>query len=516
MRLVIEFLNKRFMRFNQTNKGKNQVVNYEGAPAYRLTPEWELYTTVVTSSLSDKFYEKDYDRLKKIQGLIQKNDPQFVARLGVYAREQMNLRSIPLVLAVELAKVHSGDALIGRMTSRIIQRADEITEILAFYQLANNRKDVKKLNRLSKQLQAGLQNAFNKFDEYQFAKYNRDAEIKFRDALFLVHPKAKDDGQQLIFNKIVENKLETPYTWETELSALGQNKYESENAKQEAFRRKWEELIDSGKVGYMALLRNLRNILEANVSAQHIQRVCETLSAKEKVLRSKQLPFRFLAAYRELSKISSGYATKVMNALEEAVKVSANNIAGFDESTKVLVACDVSGSMQKPISKNSKVMNYDIGLMLGMLLKSRCENVVSGIFGSTWKIVNLPDSGVLSNVDAFYKREGEVGYATNGYSVVEDLLERKQVMDKIMIFTDCQLWNSLGSVQIKEVWKKYKTIAPEAKMYLFDLAGYGDVPLDITHDDVHLIAGWSDKIFDILQAIDNGSDALKEIKAIEL
>ncbi len=505
------------MKFNLISKGKNQVVNYEQAPAYKLSPEWNLYTTVVTSSLSDKFYEKASERLESLRKLIGENDPQFVARLAVYAREQMNIRSIPLVLAVELAKVHTGDSLLSQMTARIVQRADEITELLAYYQLANERKGTKKLNRLSKQIQSGLQNAFNKFDEYQFAKYNRDAEIKLRDALFLVHPKAKNEEQQLIFNKIVEDNLQTPYTWETELSTLGQNKFESEEAKKAAFTQKWEELIDSGKVGYMALLRNLRNILEAEVSLNHINIVCETISSKEKVLKSKQLPFRFLAAYRELSQINSGYASKIMNALEEAVKVAAQNINGFDESTKVLVACDVSGSMQQAISPKSKVMNYDIGLMLGMLLKSRCKNVVSGIFGDTWKIVNLPDSGVLSNVDAFYKREGEVGYSTNGYLVIKDLIDRKKVMDKIMIFTDCQLWNSNGGdTQLKDVWKKYKTIAPEAKLYLFDLAGYGQVPLDITDNDVHLIAGWSDKVFDILSAIDNGSDALREIKAIEL
>ncbi|MDR1181998.1 MAG: TROVE domain-containing protein [Bacteroidales bacterium] len=414
------------MKFNLISKGKNQVLNHENTPAYKLSPEWNLYTSAVTSSLSDKFYEKNSERLESLRKLIGENDPQFVARLAVYAREQMNFRSIPLVLAVELAKVHIGDSLLSQMTARIVQRADEITELLAYYQMANERKGTKKLNRLSKQLQIGLQNAFNKFDEYQFAKYNRDAEIKLRDALFLVHPKAKDEEQQLIFNKIVEDSLQTPYTWETELSALGQSKFESKEAKKIAFTKKWEELINRGKVGYMALLRNLRNILEAEVSINHINIVCETISSKEKALKSKQLPFRFLAAYRELPQINSGYASKIMNALEEAVKVVAQNINGFDESTKVLLACDVSGSMQRAISPKSKVMNYDIGLMLGMLLKSRCKNVVSGIFGDTWKIVNLPDSGVLSNVDAFYKREGEVGYSTNGYLVIKDLIDRKK------------------------------------------------------------------------------------------
>ena len=146
----------------------------------------------------------------------------------------------------------------------------------------------KKLNKLSKQIQKGLSDAFNRFDEYQFAKYNSNAEVKLRDALFLVHPKAKDESQQTIFNKIAANELAVPYTWETELSALGQVKYENENAKAEAFKMKWEELIDSGKIGYMALMRNLRNIVEAKVSTAHVRKVCDFLSNEKAVANSKQ------------------------------------------------------------------------------------------------------------------------------------------------------------------------------------------------------------------------------------
>jgi hypothetical protein len=323
------------MRFNASKQKRPRVTNYEGAKVYSESPKWHLYSAVVTTVLSDKFYEPADVRMQTIKDLIRETDPQFVARLAVYARERMNLRSIPLVLAVELSKVHTGDSLVGRMTSRIIQRADEITELLAYYQLSNERKDKKKLNRLSKQIQHGLQNAFNKFDEYQFAKYNRAAEVKLRDALFLVHPKAKDENQQILFNKIVEDKLEIPYTWETELSVLGQTKFASEQDRITAFKAKWEELIDSGKLGYMALLRNLRNMEQSAVSAKHITRVCEILSSEDRVLKSKQLPFRFLAAYRELSQIGSGYATKIMDALEKAVTISARNISGFDESIRL-------------------------------------------------------------------------------------------------------------------------------------------------------------------------------------
>ncbi|HUZ57552.1 MAG TPA: hypothetical protein VMU83_02065 [Hanamia sp.] len=84
------------------------------------------------------------------------------------------------------------------------------------------------------------------------------------------------------------------------------------------------------------------------------------------------------------------------------------------------------------------------------------------------------------------------------------------------MFTDCQLWNSNNNTNISNVWKQYKAIAPNAKMYLFDLAGYGNTPLNVMRDDVYLISGWSDKIFGLLNAIENGSDALKMINAIEL
>ena len=275
------------MKFNLLSKLKNQTVNHAGAKAFTLSPEMELYTVVVTWSLNDSFYEKDQERLTRLQKLISACDPVFVGKLAVYARTKMYLRSVPLVLVTELARLHSGDNLVARVTDGVIGRADEITELLACYELLNERKGTKKLNRLSKQLQKGLSTAFNRFDEYQFGKYNRDGVIKLRDALFLVHPRAKDDAQQALFNKIVNGTLETPYTWEVELSAIGQVSYESDEAKALAFRAKWEELIDSGKLGYMALLRNLRNIQEAGVSYAHFEKVCIRLADADEVAKAK-------------------------------------------------------------------------------------------------------------------------------------------------------------------------------------------------------------------------------------
>ena len=137
------------------------------------------------------------------------------------------------------------------------------------------------------------------------------------------------------------------------------------------------------------------------------------------------------------------------------------------------------------------------------------------MFGDTWKVINLPSRGVLANVDAFYQREGEVGYATNGHLVIKDLLNRRERIDKVMLFTDSQLWDTKGGHNTMAfMWNEYKKISPDSKLYLFDLAGYGMTPLSILREDVYLIAGWSDKIFDILDAIEQGGDALSEINNI--
>ncbi|GGH82578.1 hypothetical protein HNQ91_005840 [Filimonas zeae] len=509
------------MKFNINKKAATATVNHEGAIAYSLSPEMELYTAVATTLLSDVTYEKADARMQRIIELLPQVAPEFIAQLAVYARKEMNLRTAPLVLATALANVHRGDSLVSKAVAGVVQRPDEIMEMLACYQVLNKREGIKKLNRLSKQMQKGLATAFNRFDEYQFAKYNRNTEVKLKDALFLVHPKAKDEAQQVLFNKIVSDEMATPYTWETELSALGQKVFVNAAEKQAAVKATWEELIDSRKLGYMAVLRNLRNILQAGVSAVHVERVGEYLANENAVLNAKQLPFRFLSAYRELMNVESGYNAYLLDALESAIASSVQNMPGFNRNTRVVVACDVSGSMYKPVSKNSAVQLYDIGLLLGMLLQSKCKHVQTGIFGDTWKRISLPARNVLSNVDVLRKREGEVGYATNGYLVLKDLVDRKYVADKVMLFTDMQMWdsntNNVSNVNTLEYqWRQYKAIAPDAKLYVFDLAGYGHSPIKQQGRDVFLIAGWSDKIFAVLEAIEHGEDTLSAVREVAL
>ena len=626
------------MSYNEKLRCDCLTTNHEGAKAWRLTPEWELYTAVATTmGTENKYYERGENRVRRIAELVRKVDPLFVAQLAIYAREKMYLRSVPLLLLVELARCHHGDSLVSKATARTVQRADEITELLMCYQWRNGETS---LNKVSNQLLKGLAEAFNHFDEYQLAKYDRkNRKVTLRDALLLAHPRPKDKAQADIFRRILNNQLETPYTWETQLSSVGQRRFSTRKEKEDAHREAWCELIASNCLGYMATLRNLSNMLELHLDRESMKKVCDFLANPVAVHNSRQMPFRYLSAYLQLSSIIGGsmaigvegaltratskrvmlektvkemeqgifsawikrisrfhatrksvfnnaivrgelpfrpkrfhrrkqewakrqfmhpnekclaqlrknrewlaeairheekllkkmekmrsgkhfsmyYSLMVCEALEKAVRHTADNIPGFAPNTRILLASDTSGSMCLPVSMNSKVMCFHIGLLLSMLMKHKCKDAVTGMFGSVWKEYAMPSEDILRNTVDMIALEGNVGYSTNGYLVIDWLIEQKRVMDKVMLFTDCQLWNSNGwfcSGSLSKSWERYKEIAPGAKLYIFDLAGYGDSPVSMERYDVFCIAGWSDKVFDILAALEQGRNAINEIRRI--
>jgi len=121
---------------------------------------------------------------------------------------------------------------------------------------------------------------------------------------------------------------------------------------------------------------------------------------------------------------------------------------------------------------------------------------------------------VLSATDELRLREGEAGYAINAHLVIQDLLRKQQVVDKVLIFTDTRLWdnrtfNQAAGTNLGDWWRLYRNqMAPKAKLYLFDLAGYGARPLEILEDGVHLVAGWHEQVLDVLSVLESRPDAI--------
>jgi len=496
-------------------------LNYEGALAFKLDALTDLYIRSASTLVGEpKYYESakdaDSELLKSIHKALE-IDPEFVLQLAVYCREKLYLRSVPLMLLAEFANSKSVGKVPNarKYVSRVIQRADELTELIA-YQFNRNKIIPRAKAKLPMMIKYGISDAFSKFDEYQFSKYNREGTVKLRDALFLTHPKPATPERQLLYDKITQDTLTIAETWEV-MRSTG--------------KMTWHDVVNQifnkdGKVfNYMAQLRNLRNCLQDNTVTQaDILLLCKMLSDNNAVLHSKQFPFRFLSAYREAQKIVHPLTPQVLDALEMAVSYSIENVPKLEGTT--LIASDVSGSMNSPISKNSTVERWDIGIVLGMMAHRFCQQSITGIFGTEWKAVPLAkySTGLLTNSMKLRSISNDVGWSTNGHKVIEYLINSNLQVDRIMIFTDCQMWDSSGSFSLNfydrtfaETFIKYQRKYPNVKLYCFDLSGYGNIMIPQNTKNVCLIGGWSDKVFDFVKAFEEtgNNTVLKEIKAIK-
>ena len=319
-------------KFNQKNTNKTE--NRDGFPAYRMKLKEQLVSAVLTTMFGEpKFYGSTDSDIVKLATQCAATDPAFLCKLACYARSENNLRSVSHVLCCVIAR--EAHEYTRRTVRNIVVRPDDMTEILACYKQMYGKPFPNALKR-------ELAQVIQRFDEYQLAKYKGSGAMKLRDVLRITHPVPKDAQTEALFKKVLDDTLETPYTWETELSAKGNTK------------EVWNELIASGKVGYMALLRNLRNIIK---SGAEITPVLQILSDPERVRKSRQLPFRFYSAYLTLSdeNILSGNTHR---ALEKALEVSVENMEQIPGRT--LIAIDVSGSMGSRISRRSEVRCCDI------------------------------------------------------------------------------------------------------------------------------------------------------------
>jgi len=343
----------------RTNFKRASLVTHEGARARHISVLAQLRRSVLSCLLwESEFYEDGEEIGKRIAALVTQCLPEDVAALAIEAREQMYLRHVPLLLLRELARhpsIKDRPQLLSKTMGRVLQRADEPAEFLALYWK-------EKKQPLSKQVKRGLAWSMRRFSAYELAKYNRDAEIKPRDVLFLSHAKPKDEAQAALWKKLAANELATPDTWEVQLSA-GADKKET-----------FERLIREKKLGYFALIRNLRNMEQAGVDVQLVR---EAILAR-KGGADKILPFRYIAAARRAMQFEPQLETAMQAALAELPKLSGTTI----------VLVDNSGSMSAQLSSKSDMTRADAAAGVAIVARGVCQSV--RVFAFSDNCVEVP------------------------------------------------------------------------------------------------------------------------------
>lgn len=392
----------------------NTLKTHEGAMAHPIQAEQLLRRSVMSCLLwENEFYEDGKTIAQRITDTVPLVKPEAVAAIAIEAREKMNLRHVPLLLVREMVRHARYRPFVAETLARVIQRADEPAEFLAMYW-----QDGKK--PLPHSVRAGLDKALRKFNEYSLAKYRGDGNaVKLRDVFRLVHPEPDNAEQSALWQRVVKNELATPDTWEVELSrADGLSKQE-----------KWTRLVSEDKLGALALLRNLRNMEQEGIDDTLIR------AALAKMDGRRILPFRYVAAAKAAPRFEDAIDQAMLRGLSQAPKLPG----------KTIVVIDVSGSMYNSrLSAKSDMDRAVAACALGAIAREICENpVIYATAGSDTQRVHatqlVPNRRGMALADAIYAMCRPLGGGGIFLKqVVDFLLEREKVADRIIVITDEQ------------------------------------------------------------------------------
>lgn len=414
------------MRSN-TRRVNPKVVTHEGGQATaNLSPILQLRRSVLSTLLFEgTFYESGQDIAERIKSLCMSEAIHIgeIASLAAEARNRFHLRHAPLWLLCGLIARGSGDGIVARTIEQTIQRPDEMAELVSMWNGGDRRTSK---TPLPAQMKKGLARAFQKFDAYQLAKYDRKYAVKLPDVLRLVHPRPIDEAQAENWGKLRKGELETPNTWETRLSA-GENKKET-----------FEDLITSGRLGYMALLRNLRNMEEAGVDPDLIKKALLDRNGA-----SKMFPYRFVSAARHAPRYEAEIGKAMIWAIEHQPKLLGRTV----------IVVDCSASMDAPVSSNSEINRKVAAATLASMING--DDVRLFVFGSTYSEIAFRRG--IPGVDHIAKHR--LG-GTNLGAAIKFAESVCKDYDRIIVITDEQTADRVDN--------------PENKGYMINVAPYKD------------------------------------------
>ncbi|GGM62028.1 RNA-binding protein [Thermopolyspora flexuosa] len=497
-------------------------ITYEGAPGYARDAKSDLFVLAVSNMVGeDAFYETADERDERFRGLVHRvavEDVDWLAGFLPWLRTEANMRSAPIVAALEAVRARLAAGLHGRnreLVASVLQRADEPGEALAYWTSRYGRAVPKPVKR-------GIADAVRRlYTERALVKYDSEARaFRFGDVIELTHPAPAPDKpwQGDLFAHAIDRRHDRdnpipaslPLLRErAELLALPVAERRAALADPDRLARAgltwealagwlqgpldaaaWEAIIPS--MGYMALLRNLRNFDQAGVPDEVAERVAAKLADPEEVAASRQLPYRFFSAHR------AAPSARWRPALERALALATRNVPELPGRTLVLV--DTSGSMTwYTVSLRSTVMPVHCAALFGVSLAVRGAEV--DLYGFADGVFAHPidrDRGVLEQVEEFSRRIGEVGHGTR---MVDAVRATYRGHDRVVLLTDMQTMSGRYGAGVADV------VPPDVPIYGFNLTGYAPAAMPTGRRNRHELGGFSDATFRLIPLLEAGENA---------
>lgn len=505
----------------KTRASVPDTVTFEGAPAFTRKAKSELFLLAIVNMVGEAtFYETAESRDARFEKLVHEvtqKDPDWIARFVPYMRNTLHLRTASLVMAAEYVKAGGPNG--RKVIDSAIQRADEPSVVLAYWMSKYGRSIPQPVKR-------GVADAVVRlYGERSLIKWDSDSlSPRFGDVIELVHPKALTPWQNDLFKfsmarrhnredlardtenlatikryrdlmalpvaerrALVEKAAESKdfsalegagLTWEN-LSGWLQGPMDA---------HAWESILP--QMGYMAILRNLRNFDDAKISVEARNKVIAKLTDPEEVAASKQLPLRFYSAYKN---VASAHYTP---ALETGLDLTLANVPSFAGRTLILV--DISGSMDQPLSNPrartapgrtvTLPLRWELASLFGSAAAVRAENADLFAFSDLqWQVDFRSGGSILRTMEKFR------GWVHGGTALWQSVAAKFNGHDRVIVVTDEMATvgtpPNLGS----------------ARLYVYNVAGY-QMGLTSSGGNYYTFGGLSDAGFRAMEAIESLKD----------
>jgi hypothetical protein len=455
------------------------------------------------------YYESGTARDKRFVELIHQvtaEDPQWIQRFVPWLRNQAQMRSASVVMAAEY--VAAGGPEGRKVVASSMSRADEPAEFLAYWSMEHGR-------RFPQPVKRGVADAARAlYSEYAALKYDGLSRAwRMGDVIEIAHPKPRDDKQSELFRYLLDRRHHPDEMAVSEVLPKVRAHAALEDVPEDQRRKlireqggealadaaaTWEWLsgwlpggMDSKawqavipNMGYMALLRNLRNFDEAGISKQTVRYVQDVIADKDAVARSRQFPYRFWSAYKNVPSL------RWAESLETALDHSTRNIPALPGRTLVLT--DTSGSMTAPVSSHSKIAHFEIAALFAAAVAKQAEDLDLVSFASHSEAIRFrKGQSVLRTIDKVESRIGMVGHGTNLGRAVSKHYDGH---DRVVVFSDMQTHDQLPAMH-------------GVTTYVFNTGGYKATPFAVGKQGHYELGGFSDATFRLMAVLEDLQDA---------
>ena len=473
-------------QFNQIQKSNQVIETFEGGTGYKKSLESEWANTLFSYLYNDKFYETSEEAEKRYIDLtyqmIEKYGPDFVGKASVFSRNELGMRSISALTAAILNSCQWDSK--RYFYANYFHRPDDVGEVFSAVKYLGFKN--------SHALIRGAADYLSTLDEYKISKYQmKNHEYNMHDILNLTHAKSE------VIDKYQKGILNSPDTWEVAISTASPEEKEYE----------WKRLVEEKKLGYLALIRNLRNIMNCSFATDSWVKeyLYDQLVNEQAIKKSLVFPYQIYTTWR----VNVNYSSAILDsALDEAFKLSVGNMPELSGNS--LIVLDVSGSMDDKFNRK--------GLLS---IKEACAVYAAAFYMSNNDIDFIKFGSFAKKFDKYKKynnsfkltyamqENDNCGYGTS-ISSVFDIIDKHY--DRILLFSDMQVmdsnyYNQDSDIMLKEYEKNYGN----THIYSFDLGNYRSQICNSHKDKITYITALTDIVFKAIQLNEKDEKSLIDV-----